>query len=184
MVYTVEYYCYPLNVFIYLIDLYHEGRKKDANQKIQISVSVISVMYTATNFNVIRETWYGRNNDFIGLISRSLSLLFNFDTIAFNRKTYHFKYLFRWNIARFYVVKIRSTPDFSTFVHGCNKIYPRTNCLPFLYDLLTNSSNTLLIEFVWICKWNLAMCKYTFTLKCFALIDPISTLWHIACRHL
>ena len=56
MAYNVENYCYPLNVFIYLIDLYHEGRKKDANQKIQISVSVISVMYTATNFNVIRET--------------------------------------------------------------------------------------------------------------------------------
>ena len=72
MPYTVENYCYPLNVFIYLIDLYHEGRKKDANQKIQISVSVISVMYTATNFNVIRETCYGRNNDFIGLISSSI----------------------------------------------------------------------------------------------------------------
>ena len=118
MAYTVENYCYPLNVFIYLIDLYHEGRKKDANQKIQISVSVISVMYTATNFNVIRETWYGRSNGFIGLISSSIWLIFYFDTITDKFvRTYHFKYLFRLDIVKFYVVKIWSSPDFSTYLY-------------------------------------------------------------------
>ena len=118
MAYTVENYCYPLNVFIYLIDLYHEGRKKDANQKIQISVSVISVMYTATNFNVIRETWYGRNNDFIGLISISIWLLIYFNSIIERIPiTYYFKYLVRLNIVRFYLVKIWTSLVFSTYLY-------------------------------------------------------------------